>query len=311
MKSINIIFRSTGVGLDQDALIVKTALEKSGHQCTLSRYKDISWLQSIFIRKTKYDANIFLERVHPRWLKLAKKNYLIPNQERFPKRHIPRLKHIDKILCKSHHAEEIFRQLGFPTEYIGFTSPDRNLPEIKPDFNKFFHLAGKSTLKGTETILELWEKHPEWPQLTLIQHKENAPESVPKNVTLITDFVSEEKLREMQNSHGVHLCPSRSEGWGHYIVEAMSCGAVVITTDAPPMNEIVTLDTGILLPIKSQEPRHLGISFYVSPLELEASLSALSELTKKEFSKFSDLALLNFQEKEQSFSAKISRHFFV
>lgn len=85
----------------------------------------------------------------------------------------------------------------------------------------------------------------------------------------------------------------------------------MITTDAPPMNEIVTLDTGILLPIKSQEPRHLGISFYVSPLELEASLSALSELTKKEFSKFSDLALLNFQEKEQSFSAKISRHFFV
>lgn len=38
----------------------------------------------------------------------------------------------------------------------------------------------------------------------------------------------------------VYLAPSKWEGYGLHILEAMSCGFPVITTDAPPMNEYVT-----------------------------------------------------------------------
>ena len=47
----------------------------------------------------------------------------------------------------------------------------------------------------------------------------------------------------------VHVCPSSREGFGHYINEARSVSAVIITVDAPPMNEFVTNATsGILIP---------------------------------------------------------------
>ena len=37
----------------------------------------------------------------------------------------------------------------------------------------------------------------------------------------------------------VHICPSAREGFGHYINEARSVGAVVLTIDAAPMSEFV------------------------------------------------------------------------
>ncbi len=275
MKHINVIYRSTGVGLDRDALLLKDALQKAGHQCSLSRYKDPKWLVHWLGFKAKYDANIFLERVHSKWISAAKKNYLIPNQERFPKRHLKKLKKITTILCKTKHAEEIFSQLGFPTEYIGFSSLNRNLESESGDPMKFLHLAGKSTLKGTDDILKLWANHPEWPELTLVQHQSNAPKEVPRNVKLISKFLADKELQTLQNSHGVHLCLSRSEGWGHYIVEAISCGATVVATDAPPMNELVTGEIGVLVPYDRSEPRHLGTNFFFSETALETQINLM------------------------------------
>ena len=37
------------------------------------------------------------------------------------------------------------------------------------------------------------------------------------------------ELREIQNANLFHLCPSETEGFGHYIVEALSVGAIVLT----------------------------------------------------------------------------------
>jgi hypothetical protein len=43
----------------------------------------------------------------------------------------------------------------------------------------------------------------------------------------------------MLNSHLFHVCPSQYEGWGHCLHEGLGVGAVVLTTDAPPMSYFV------------------------------------------------------------------------
>ena len=191
---LNIVARTNGVGLDRDVDLVHDIATSAGDEVTLSHSRSIPFYANRVGQKHKYDANIFLERIFPRWLRSARLNLLIPNQERFPQRHVPRLKKIDHIICKSEHAQEIFSKIHPSCKFIGFTSKDLNDPAVTRKQNAILHLAGRSTLKGTETVLELWKIHPEWPTLTLLQHKDNAPPEVPRNVNLITDYISNEEI---------------------------------------------------------------------------------------------------------------------
>lgn len=298
---INIIARTNGVGLDRDVDLLHDTLAAAGFEITVSHCRGRSPLRRFFPGKPRFDANIFIERVFPRWFGSAAINLLIPNQERFPKRHLPLLDPIDHILCKSHHAKEIFTKLGHSAGHIGFTSCDLGDDSVRPDYQSFFHLAGRSTLKGTDTILSLWKDHPEWPTLTLVQCKKNAPARVPANIHLVTDHIPHKEIKHHLNTRGIHLCPSLSEGWGHYIVEAMSCRAVVVTTDAPPMNELITSTRGFPVPSTHSEPRHLGTNFHVDPGELETTIQRLLHLPTDEKRACGDHARSWFEENDHSF----------
>ncbi len=305
-KKINIIARSNGVGLDSDVSLLTHALEHAGHNVTFSHCRSRSFIKKWFSKKHRYDANIFLERIFPVWFGAAKMNILIPNQERFPTRHLKRLKKIDYVLCKTKHAEEIFSKYT-KTKYISFTSKDIHLNDQTPNYDQFFHLAGRSTLKGTEVILKLWKRHPEWPLLTIVQHQENAPKSIPSNVRLITDYLPFEELTKLANKNGIHLCPSLSEGWGHYIVEAMSCSALVITTNAPPMNELINNNRGLTVNYVSEEPRHLGTNFYIDPDLLEQTIKKVINLTNDQKQALGTSARDWFTSNHQQFNDSIDR----
>jgi len=302
-KHYNIVARTNGVGLDQDVDLIRKTLITAGHEVTISHCRSRKRWLNIIPCKTKFDANIFIERVFPAWFGTAHKNYLIPNQERFPKSHTKRLKKIEQVLCKTHHAKKIFSQYS-KSSYIGFTSTDRSIPNKTTDFQTYLHLAGRSTHKGTKTLIAVWKRHPEWPTLTIIQNKKNAPKEVPTNIKLITEYLTHETLKNHLNSHGVHLCPSISEGWGHYIVEAMSCSAVVLTTDAPPMNELIKPDRGILVPHYKSEPYHLGTNFYVDPDQLEKALTALIQSSTKTKQNLANKAQNWFFENNNNFAER-------
>ena len=305
VKNINIIARSNGVGLDSDALLLDKVLTKAGHNVTFSHCRSRNIFQKLFSKKSKYDINIYLERVFPNWFNSAPINVLIPNQERFPKRHISRLKGIHSVFCKSKHAQEIFNKLGANTHLISFTSKDIKLESTPTNYNQFFHLAGSSTLKGTHTILNLWESHPEWPNLTILQHRHNAPDSVPDNVTLITDHLSEPELYQLANTKGIHLCTSLSEGWGHYIVEAMSSHALVITTDAPPMNELINSQRGVLVPVKNSEPRHLGTNFFIDSQQLELTIETVIKMQTEDIMTIVNKAREWYEKNDNAFEKSI------
>lgn len=306
-RTINIIARTNGVGLDRDVDLLHSILSTAGYDVTISHCRSISPMRSLFPGSPRYDANIFIERIFARWLHTAKSNLLIPNQERFPHRHIKFLNKIDHILCKSQHAKQIFSQLGHTTHFTGFTSSDLFDESIQPDYQSFLHLAGRSTLKGTETILDLWKKHPEWPTLTLLQCKENAPDNVPANIQLISEYIQHKDIRKKLNTHGIHLCTSLSEGWGHYIAEAMSCRALVVTTDAPPMNELVTPARGVTIPYHQSEPRHLGMNFHVDPYKLEQNIQQLLSMSEDKKTAIGNNARTWFKENENIFRRKFTQ----
>jgi glycosyltransferase involved in cell wall biosynthesis len=167
------------------------------------------------------------------------------------------LKMPDNIACKTRQTYFILSTL-FPEKnvvYTGFTSKDRYNKNIEKDYTRFLHNPGKSPFKNTLDVIRAWKNNPSFPMLTIICRDEMGLTSdikklgIPSNITLINKHLSEEELYNYYNSHSVHICPSAHEGFGHYIHEAKSCEAVVLYTDAPPMNETFDVSTGI--PIRS------------------------------------------------------------
>ena len=306
--AVAIVVRNNSYGLTQDAALLQQRLQAAGVEAVILDKRKRGFWNRLYRQKVA-DTIIHLERVFPAWLGAAPRHLLIPNQERFPKRHLGRLKRIDQVLAKTEHGEQAFAALGMPASYLGFTSPDRRDASAVTDWKRFFHLAGGSTLKGTEDILALWARHPEWPELVLVQKQANAPAEVPANVTLISGYLDDSKLRALQNACGIHLCPSRSEGWGHNIVEAMSCGALVITSDAPPMNEHVTAASGLLVACTRSEPRHLGRNFFVDPSALEATIQSVVDAPVDFAQSLGKAARARFEEIDRNFTAQIETLF--
>jgi glycosyltransferase involved in cell wall biosynthesis len=151
------------------------------------------------------------------------------------------------ILCKTKNTEEVLRR-EYPLNkkdifYTGFTSVDKYDPNVTKNYRKFLHLAGKSPFKGTNSVFAAWIKNPTWPTLTVVVRNSVMKDlkidtkKLPSNIIILHGFVSEEKLLELMNECGIHICPSIHEGFGHYLNEARSCKAVTVYTDAPCMNE--------------------------------------------------------------------------
>ena len=86
-----------------------------------------------------------------------------------------------------------------------------------------------------------------YPELARLVKEVNAEDCV-----VFTDAVSkEEKIRWMQRC-AMYLQPTRFEGFGLAILEAMSCGAPVVSCPAGAVPEVVG-DTGVLVPSGSPE----------------------------------------------------------
>ncbi|KAG7378204.1 hypothetical protein PHYPSEUDO_010426 [Phytophthora pseudosyringae] len=149
-------------------------------------------------------------------------------------------------------------QLSYSVFYTKHTSRDLYQPAVQRDWTSFLHLAGWSPFKNTRVILQAWALHPEWPQLVIRVIKADLCEWIEEqfgdkdswrlqNVDYACGSVPAEEKDRLQNQIGLHLCPSETEGFGHYINEARSVGALILTTNVPPMNELVDEKSGVLV----------------------------------------------------------------
>jgi glycosyltransferase involved in cell wall biosynthesis len=129
------------------------------------------------------------------------------------------------------------------------------------------HVKGKSGLKQTKVVLDCWAQHPEFPTLVVVgkaSKEELSPSArAAQNIIYypplpredgkleagsVELLIEPDRLRALQTAAGIHLCPSVREGFGHYLNEARAVGALVVTVDHPPMNELVSRDSGLLVP---------------------------------------------------------------
>ncbi|WP_159016976.1 glycosyltransferase [Cognatiluteimonas profundi] len=253
--TVRVISRDNGVGLSRDLHLIAQVLRDGGDDVQavgfggsqlVNRLREGSLWAARGLRG-RVQTQLFVERVYQRCLPLARHNLLMPNPEWFLPKWQAWLPRFERVLCKTRHAEGIFAALGCRTVFTGFTSQDRLDASIARE-DAFFHLAGRSSAKGTQVLLETWRQHPEWPRLTVLQHPKVARPGPPAhNIDHRIDYLDDATLRRLQNAHRFHLCPSEAEGFGHHLVEALGIGAVVLATDAAPMNELVTPDRGLLI----------------------------------------------------------------
>lgn len=291
---INIFSDSNGKGLEKSRQVLKNALTALGHEVF---EKDLS--QRKFSSEPVVDINIFFQFINSRCLHFAINNWFIPNPECYFQ-NLKLLDRIDLIVCRTHEVERIFQSLNKKTFYLGFTGYDCFIPsDIPKDYSVCLHAAGESPYKGTNSIMEAWKDRQDLPFLNIISHLSQAPYDQ-GNLNWIAYKLPFEEYRALQNSCGIHICTSETEGFGHYLVEAMSTGAVVITTDAPPMNEYIT-DKRCLVPYSSYFTDNLAIRYVVDSQALASAIKNLMSLSEKERHQIGIENRAKFEEKTAEF----------
>ena len=319
MLRVNLIAWDNGVGLSRDLRLIATVLRDAGMSVDIqpgqgrgklrkwfgpwARRLRIGWHR--LRRRPRFDLNLMLEHIRPELLGAAHCNAFIPNPEWCLPRDVKRLKRMDHVLAKTDHAVDIFGHRGCRVAPIGFTSVDRHDAGV-PRQRTFFHLAGRSSAKRTRLVLETWARHPEWPTLTVVQHPHKARyRPVAANIVHRIDYVDDAELQQLQNENLFHLCPSETEGFGHYLVEALSVGAVTLTTDAEPMNELVTPERGLLVPFATTQPQQLATRYQIDADALEAAVEAALALSDEDIAARSQAARAFFLDNDAAFRGRL------
>jgi len=322
MTRVQVIARDNGAGLSRDLVILARALTGAGFEVTVSaigagglrrqmtllkRRVQSAWRRWRHGAATRrFDVNLMDERGRPDYMPLARRNVLMPHPEWFDEADRPRLGSFDRIYTKTRHAVPIFEALGCRAEFVGFTSFDRRQIEVQRE-PTFFHLGGRSINKGSQPLLDLWLRKPQWPALTLVQRaKLQRPAQLPDNLRLIDDYLDDAELQRLQNRHQFHLCPSETEGFGHHLVEGMSVGAIVLTTDAPPMNEMVAADCGVLVASGRTGTQRLATTYFVDPVSLEAGVEHLLALGADERRARSEAARAWWEANDRAFQQRLA-----
>ena len=329
-RAVNILAWDNGAGLSRDIALLRTVLEAEGCQVFLnreyhgerplgawkranmrlhaSRFGKMAVLRAGF--RPPFALNIHVEHVQPGYFWLAERNVSIPNQEWFHPTWISHLAGITEVWAKTSLAHQLFSQLGCTVRLIGWTSEDRQMSGVTGIKETVgLHVAGASTGKGTDAVLDVWARNPDWPTLRVLRRLHNyfgrtlpwRERAVVPNIEIITERLDEESLQRLQNNSALYLCPSQAEGFGHIVLEGLSVGGVVITTDAPPMNELVTPDTGLLVEVERSEPMGVGERYFVSHDDLERKIRRALSMSQDEREAFGRAARARFEAIDQAF----------
>lgn len=250
---IQIIARDNKYGLSKDREVLASVLQ--GHAITFASPSRQE--------KGKFDINFHLEHIVPRNFASAPLNIAIPNPEWCSRGMRMALRGCDAVIAKTRDGERELSKLDLPVHYIGWTSPDHmmDLPRTK----SIVHIAGNSPLKSTHAVVEAFRSLPSL-KCTVYWRRQLAGK--PANVDHVSAYLSDEQMRAVINQNLIHVLPSQMEGFGHILNEAMSVGATVVTTNAPPMNTLGTYH----VKTTGSHPQNLAQIWHLDPTDLKRKI---------------------------------------
>lgn len=128
-------------------------------------------------------------------------------------------------------------------------------------------------MRLSQELLEIWRQRPDFPKLRVQAYGTDIAISTNMWVGAgNTEFFFGKLDRSLYFMElakgGIKLCTSQVEGFGHYLNEARAMSALTIALDAPPMNELITPETGILVPVTGSRPQRLGMVYDVEQHDL-------------------------------------------
>lgn len=183
-------------------------------------------------------------------------------------------KYFDFLICNTKRHYEVFKwhkqcyYIPWGTDIEIFhpeNTSDKYINELNLDDNKttFFHSCGMSLRKGTDILIETFMNNDKiYNNSNLIIHsqlnfKENFGYSTNElqkyNIYVIEETVSHPGLYFLGD---VYVYPTTLDGLGLTMYEALSVGLPVITTNEPPMNEVVNNKVGYLVDVEKKISRH-------------------------------------------------------
>lgn len=233
------------------------------------------------------DCAYFIERPvdHPALMK-ARHRILIPNAEWLDARAIQLARRCTHVWHKSLFSLERLAPLLPDAEhvYLGFTSydPGRRVT----GYDSFVHLRGKlHTNRNSNHLFSAWHAHRQWPDLYVhfYWHKDrdlHYPGWLhDENVHVKMGWLDRRSYFDLATRHGIHLCTSEIEGFGHYINEARAMEALIVTVDGSPMNELIDDDCGILIRPSESIAMNQGIRYRVTSDEICLGVERALSLT--------------------------------
>ena len=175
---------------------------------------------------------------------------------------IPLFASYDALFCNTKRHFEAFawhpgaRYVPWGTD-IGLFQPGSFLP-VTEGVVTFFHSAGMSPVrKGTDFVIKAFAETKGAAKL-IIHSQVNLLGLFPELQSFIYKLLHDGKLRIIEATvpapgyyhlGDVYVYPSRLDGIGLTIAEALSCGLPVIVPDNPPMNEFVDDTSGLKVAI--------------------------------------------------------------
>ena len=109
--------------------------------------------------------------------------------------------------------------------------------------------------------------------------------------------------------HGIHICTSQMEGFGHYINEARAIGVLIITIDAPPMNELIDSSCGILIPAVQRFSHNHGVKFIATQEAIKEGINRAIKLSLQERKNLGAKARERFLQEQEEFNSRLASIF--
>ena len=170
---------------------------------------------------------------------------------------IPLFANYDFLICntKRHFSAFDWHPQAFYVPWgtdINLFKP-KSTKRVDPNRVVFFQSCGFSPeRKGTDFVLQAFSKL-KGPALLRLHSQVDLNKKLPKLKNLIDGLVKEQRLEIINKTvpapglyhlGDVNLAPSRLEGIGLPMAEALACGLPLITVDNAPMNEFVSPESG-------------------------------------------------------------------